>query len=138
MFEINCPGDIRALAASIGTEIHTASAISRTSGWQKLLAIHIGRFNLASKTVSPPTQRYETDCLLVSGGWSPAIHLTSQFGGKPEWSDELQAFLPGEPLQNWHGAGAVAGEFGLANTVNSGINAAKNALQGLRVSNPKN
>ena len=122
-------GEIRALAASIGTEIHTASAISRTSGFQRLLAIHVGHFDFASKTVSAPTQRYETDCLLVSGGWSPAIHLTSQFGGKPEWNDELQAFLPGKPLQQWHGAGAMAGEFGINNTFQSGISAAKNALK---------
>ena len=122
-------GDIRALAASIGTEVHTASAIGRTTGSQRLLAIHVGHFDLESKSISSPTQRYETDCLLVSGGWSPAIHLTSQFGGKPEWSDDLQAFLPGTPLQEWYGAGAMTGEFGIGNTLNSGIQAAKNALK---------
>ena len=126
-------GDIRALAASIGTEIHTASAISRTTGWQKLFAIHVGQFDMESKTINSPTQRYETDCLLVSGGWSPAIHLSSQFGGKPEWSEDLQAFLPGKPLQEWHGAGAMAGEFGMGNTLNSGIKAAKNALKAVSI-----
>jgi hypothetical protein len=43
----------------------------------------------------------------VSGGWSPALHLASQAGGKAKWERrDLQAFLPPQPTQNWVAARA--------------------------------
>ena len=36
----------------------------------------------------------DCDALLVSGGWSPTIHLHSQRGHKPIWSPELDCFCP--------------------------------------------
>ncbi len=126
-------GEIRAIAASIGAELLVGDAVSRTSGLQKISAIHVGHFNADSKLVAPSTHRIETDCLLVSGGWSPAIHLTSQFGGTPIWDEGLQAFLPGKALQNWYGAGAMAGKFGLANTLLSATDAAKSALKSIGI-----
>jgi len=122
-------GEMRALAASIGAEMHAGSAITRTGGLQKISSVRVGTFNLSNNRVSTHTHRFETDCLLISGGWSPAIHLTSQFGDKPEWDEALQAFLPGKPAQKWHGAGAMAGEFGLARAFETGAAAAKAALK---------
>ncbi len=124
-------GEARAVAALIGAEIHPGTAISRTGGWQRLSAVQYGNYDFDKKRVAPQSHRYETDCLLVSGGWSPAIHLTSQFGGQPEWSDELQAFLPGKPTRNWRGAGATVGAFGLENTFISAAKAAEAALEDL-------
>lgn len=36
--------------------------------------------------------RIKCDALLVSGGWSPAIHLVSHLGRKPRWNEELACF----------------------------------------------
>ena len=57
--------------------------------------------------------------------WSRAagrrsIHLASQAGGKPAWNDEVQAFLPPEPTQNWIGAGAFNGRFSTAEALAQG------------------
>ena len=60
------------------------------------------------------TAHIAADCLIVSGGWSPAIHLASQAGATPKWDDDLQAFLPPQPTQNWVGAGAFNGRFSTA------------------------
>ena len=32
------------------------------------------------------TERVSTDCLAVSGGWNPTVHLTCHMNGRPAWS----------------------------------------------------
>ncbi len=34
------------------------------------------------------------DCLGVAGGWTPAVHLFTQSGGKLKFKDEDQVFIP--------------------------------------------
>ena len=34
------------------------------------------------------------DCLGVSGGWTPAVHLFTQSGGKLKFREEDQVFIP--------------------------------------------
>ncbi|RWB18772.1 MAG: sarcosine oxidase subunit alpha family protein [Mesorhizobium sp.] len=60
------------------------------------------------------------DCVLVSGGWTPTVHLFSQAKGKLAWSDQLAAFIPGESIDGIGVAGAVAGTVSLSETLASG------------------
>jgi sarcosine oxidase, subunit alpha len=39
------------------------------------------------------TRRYDADLLLVSGGWSPVLHLYSQAGGRLRFDEERGAFV---------------------------------------------
>ena len=63
------------------------------------------------------------DCVLVSGGWTPSVHLFSQAKGKLAWSDELAAFLPENEVDGIGVAGAVAGTVSLSDTLNSATDA---------------
>ena len=38
----------------------------------------------------------DTDCLAVSGGWNPNLHLTCHHRGIPKWNDEIASFIPDE------------------------------------------
>jgi sarcosine oxidase subunit alpha len=58
-----------------------------------------------------PSRRLACDCLLMSGGFTPSIHLFSQSGGKPGFDAALQAFLPVE-RDGQRSAGACRGVFG--------------------------
>ncbi|CDX35958.1 Sarcosine oxidase alpha subunit [Mesorhizobium plurifarium] len=60
------------------------------------------------------------DCVLVSGGWTPTVHLFSQAKGKLAWSDQLAAFIPGELIDGIGVAGAVAGTVSLSEALASG------------------
>ncbi len=52
------------------------------------------------------------DCLAVSGGWNPALHLTCHQGARPAWRDDLAAFVPADNLPTGLAvAGAAAGSF---------------------------
>ena len=54
------------------------------------------------------------DAVLVSGGWTPAVHLVAQSQGRLAWRDDLGAFVPEAPGQPQRWAGAVTGEASLA------------------------
>jgi sarcosine oxidase subunit alpha len=73
-----------------------------------------GRKELESITVrtSEGEQSIQTDCLAVSGGWNPTVHLTCHMNGRPTWREDIQAFVPTEgSIPGMHVAGACAGVF---------------------------
>src|SRR5690606_2372569 len=53
------------------------------------------------------------DAVAMSGGWSPVVHLACQRGGKPVWSEALQAFLAPQ-VGGLVMAGAAAGHYRLS------------------------
>jgi sarcosine oxidase subunit alpha len=55
----------------------------------------------------------ETDALLVSGGFTPTVHLYCQAQGKLDWRDDILAFVPGRPVEGLEVVGAAAGNFQL-------------------------
>jgi NADPH-dependent 2,4-dienoyl-CoA reductase/sulfur reductase-like enzyme len=40
------------------------------------------------------TEDIVTDCLAMSGGWNPSVHLTCHLGARPVWDADAKAFLP--------------------------------------------
>ncbi|MBN9233736.1 MULTISPECIES: sarcosine oxidase subunit alpha family protein [Phyllobacteriaceae] len=112
--------EARGLAASCGAEVLAGHAVVATEGGRALTDIKIQRFDQASGTVTGDARSIHVDGLLMSGGWSPVLHLASQAGAKPEWDDRLQAFLPPKPTQNWAGAGACTGRFATAEAIVEG------------------
>ena len=93
----------------IGTEVITGGRIVNTSGRKalKALKLHNGR-------------RIHVDCLAVSGGWNPTVHLTCHQRGKPIWNEKIFAFVPGKTLPSGMSVtGAVNGTFGLASILKS-------------------
>lgn len=100
-----------AAALSVGGEFLAGHAVVATEGGAKLSGIKVQIFDAATGALSGEPRSIEAECLIVSGGWSPVIHLASQAGINPQWDDARQAFLPPQPTQNWVGAGAFNGNF---------------------------
>ena len=104
-----------------------------------------GRKGLEAITVlnASGTQKIEADCLAMSGGWNPTLHLSCHMGARPEWSPDVQAFLPVEgSIPGMDTAGACRGDFSTQACLEGGIAAALAALQDLgltpaRVTRPK-
>lgn len=110
-----------ALVRETGAEHLTGHAVTGTSGGKALREIRVRRFEMATGTLSGTERPIAADCLAVSGGWSPAVHLASQAGGPPLWDEQLQAFLPPEPRQDWRGAGAFTGAFTTQEAIVEGL-----------------
>jgi sarcosine oxidase subunit alpha len=67
------------------------------------------------------------DLVCVSGGWSPAVHLTSHGGIKPRYRDDIAAFVPGGYAPGQFGAGALTGAMTLRSAIDEGIEAGRRA-----------
>jgi len=114
--------DTRAIKAPLeipGARLFMGNSITKTSG----------RLSLQSVTLSSGVV-LACDCLAVSGGWNPTLHLTCHQRGRPVWNDALVAFLPGADLpQGMQVAGAANGDMSLASALAAGHQAALNTLQ---------
>ncbi|MBZ9821225.1 sarcosine oxidase subunit alpha [Mesorhizobium sp. CA4] len=65
----------------------------------------------------------EADGLAVSGGWNPAVGLTSYHRGRPKWRDDIAAFVPDGAPPGVMAAGAANGAFGLGACLREGFEA---------------
>ncbi|HEY2135462.1 MAG TPA: glycine cleavage T C-terminal barrel domain-containing protein, partial [Xanthobacteraceae bacterium] len=84
------------------------------------------------------TARIAVDALAVSNGWDPLIGLTSHLGARPQWSDAVHAFVPGEPLPpGMVVAGTAAGHFTLAQALADGARAGAAAAADAGFTAPK-
>ncbi|WP_411035696.1 sarcosine oxidase subunit alpha family protein [Shinella sp. BYT-45] len=71
------------------------------------------------------------DAVAMSGGWSPVIHLACQRGGRPVWSEALQAFLAPDVGPGLVTAGAAAGRYRLRECLDDGAQKAAAAVEAL-------
>ncbi len=83
----------RDLAAQAKAETLAGQAVVGTEGGKSITGIKVQAFDAATATLSGDPRSIELDCLAVSGGWSPVIHLASQAGARADWDERLQAFL---------------------------------------------
>ncbi len=65
----------------------------------------------------------DADAILVSGGYTPTVHLWCQAQGKLRWDESIQGFVPGHDLPFLQVAGAAAGRFTLAGVLEDGARA---------------
>ena len=109
--------DLRAQARALGIPVRLSHTV--TASW--------GRLRIASVQVNPVTgthvgagQRIACDALLMSGGWTPSLHLFSHTQGKLVWDDGLTTFLPDRSREDCVIAGAGRGLWGIEAALNDG------------------
>ncbi|MDQ1849513.1 sarcosine oxidase subunit alpha family protein [Gemmobacter fulvus] len=74
----------------------------------------------------------ETDCLAISGGWNPTLHLTCHMNGRPVWNEAQSAFVPAPgAVPGLAPAGSAAGLMSTAACLASGQRAVREALEAL-------
>jgi len=78
-----------------------------------------------------------TDCLAISGGWNPSLHLTCHMNGRPVWNDKIAAFVPvPDMVPGLDVAGAALGVFSTKGALKSGFYRTKLALESLGMNAP--
>jgi sarcosine oxidase subunit alpha len=79
-----------------------------------------------------------TDCLAMSGGWNPAVHLTCHLGARPVWDAEAQMFLPAPgAVPGMTPAGACNGAMSTAACLREGHEVGRAALKALGLRAPR-
>jgi methylglutamate dehydrogenase subunit C len=110
--------------------VHNGAVVTDTSGRHALSFITVKRGESSFKI--------ETDCLGVSGGWNPAVHLTCHMNGRPTWRDDIAAFVPTpDAVPGMAVAGAANGDFSTRSCLRSGADAARLALIELQLKSPE-
>jgi sarcosine oxidase, subunit alpha len=123
--EIVAVADLRAQAAGAlpdaarraGIEVIAGSTVLGTEGDLRVTAITLGRMEGSQVRAG---LRLACDVVLMSGGYTPSVHLFSQSRGKLKWSEALKAFIPGTSAECERSAGACRGIYGLAEVLADG------------------
>jgi sarcosine oxidase subunit alpha len=74
------------------------------------------------------------DQVLMSGGWSPAVHLLSHRGVRPKWNVENLCFLPVDTNENITMIGSARGIWNKEDCIKSGIAGSLAAMNQLGLS----
>ncbi|MEP4197659.1 MAG: sarcosine oxidase subunit alpha family protein [Aliishimia sp.] len=73
--------------------------------------------------------RIATDCLAVSGGWNPTVHMTCHMNGRPEWREDIASFVPkAGMIPGMIAAGACNGDMSTSACLAAGVRAVEDAL----------
>ena len=75
--------------------------------------------------------RMNGDLLLVSGGWSPVVHLMSHRGVKPVWNSEQACFVAPDSDESIYVAGSAAGIWNTAACFDSGVSVGAKVVKAL-------
>ena len=105
-------------ARAVGIPIRPSTTVIDTFG-----RLRISRARLAALATGGAVEEGDwlgCDLLVVSGGWTPSVHLLSQARGKLAWSNAANAFLPVEVSEPMRLAGACGGTFGLTAALDEG------------------
>jgi sarcosine oxidase, subunit alpha len=110
-------GELPQLARRAGLKVMTETTVLGTEGTLRVKRLILGRVNGARVT---PGESLECDTVLMSGGYTPSVHLFSQSRGKLSWDESLNAFIPGAPAENCVCVGACRGVFDLGDALADG------------------
>ncbi len=91
-----------------GVTVLKDARITRARGRPSVMAAAVGG------------RRIEADTILVSGGYTPSVHLHCQAGGKLDWNAKADSLVPRPDTSPLHVAGAANGSFGLARALEEG------------------
>ncbi len=115
--------DAGVVIAAVADARPEPSAVARTSGLPILPATTVisttGHLRVSHVMLSNG-ERIACDALLMSGGWTPSVHLYSQSRNKLRFDEQLAAFLPDEWTRDIRSAGACNGTFQLAACLEEG------------------
>ncbi|HEY0440870.1 MAG TPA: 2Fe-2S iron-sulfur cluster-binding protein, partial [Xanthobacteraceae bacterium] len=75
------------------------------------------------------TEWIAVEALGISGGWNPNLQLTNHQGGRPEWRDDIAAFVPGPLPPGMRVAGSANGTMTLARCLTEGDEAGRGAAE---------
>ncbi|MGI9402682.1 MAG: sarcosine oxidase subunit alpha [Rhizobiaceae bacterium] len=88
------PSHLLSKANDLGIEVRTGQTVTATSG----------RLRINSMTVATESgdrkEKIKVDSIIVSGGWTPSVHLYSQSRGTLAFDADNGRFVPDKPAEN--------------------------------------
>ena len=126
-------GPAAAAARAAGLRVLPQTTVLATRGRHRVTGLTLGELRADGSVLRGQT--LDCDVVLMSGGWTPSVHLHSQSRGTLAWRPERASFVPAAAAERERSAGACGGVDGLAAVLEDGARAgaAAAAGAGLRV-----
>ncbi len=117
-------------ALNLGLKVLWESTIIETKGYKRIKSFEVMKLSDDGNSVVGNKTKYNCDCLGISGGWTPMVHLFTQSGGKLKFRNDDNVFVPDQNRtpSNQISVGSCNGEFKLDDVVIKTIENLKNYL----------
>jgi sarcosine oxidase, subunit alpha len=107
------------VAIHAGIEVLTGHTVVGSRGRKRVDGLVVAKLDALGR---PGADRIlSCDCVGMSGGWTPTVHLFSQSRGKLVFDTLLDAFVPGTSNQAEISVGSCRGHYDLAACLNDGF-----------------
>ncbi len=106
-----------------GIKILKGYTITNTDGYKRINSIDVMKLSKDGENVIGSKITYKCDCLGISGGWTPMVHLFTQSGGKLKFRNNDNVFIPDEnktPSEQIS-VGSSNGDFELDDVINNTV-----------------
>ncbi len=121
-------------------KIYKGYTVVNTFGYKRINKISIMQLSKDGQKVVGSKILIGCDCLGISGGWTPAVHLFTQSGGKLKFREEDQVFIPDKYPSDQISIGSCNGDFTLdeillniPNTIKKFLNTSQKDYENLEV-----
>ena len=81
-------------ALDLGLKVLWESTVVETQGYKKIKSFEVMKLSDDGNNVIGSKTKHNCDCLGISGGWTPMVHLFTQSGGKLKFRNEDNVFIP--------------------------------------------
>lgn len=122
--ESACGPEVAALR-QLGATVLTGQTVLGSKGRKRVSGLIVAPVDANGRIGAGQT--LPCDCVGMSGGWTPAVHLFSQSRGKLRYEPSLDAFVPDLSAQSERSAGASKGTYDLSGCLAEGFAAGADA-----------
>ncbi|MDA9598216.1 sarcosine oxidase subunit alpha family protein [bacterium] len=117
-------------ARDLGLKIYWSHTIVDTHGYKRLKQISIMELSKDGQSFANSNKiALDCDCLGMAGGWTPAVHLFTQSGGKLKFREKDQVFIPNKYPSDQVSIGSCNGDFELDEIIKNSSDILKDFLE---------
>ena len=129
---------------NLNIKIFNNHTIVDTEGYKRINKVSIMELSKDGTSVVGKKIDIDCDCLGMSGGWTPAVHLFTQSGGKLKFRNSDNVFIPNIYNSDQVCIGACNGDFELSDIVkkipeqiNKFLNVSDESFKNIKISSTK-
>ena len=116
-------------AKALNIEVLAGHGITAAHGHLKVARVEVSPLSAEGTDVTGDAAHIDCDCVLMSGGLSPVVHLHSQARGKLMWDEKTLCFRPSTTHEAEQSVGACNGSFDLQKGLREAVAAASRAAK---------